>query len=698
MTPADSALVRSSDLLYPNLQIINALMREFSCSEQEAISMLQSDDANISEGQKHYAYFVQLFKRNQENKGTPHSSTSDPKQTEGQKRNIAPADDHFLGRGGLPPSKSLFAPHNAGVGPIPYVFHGVEDLSSKTKATGDDSGAPFSDWDFILPQFPPPATLVPEIGAAVNLEALVRVIQHGATIKGLGDYVEHLEYVDSYDRDYLRQSMNKAVEGFPPIFYAVETNNIEFVQLFLKYGADASAVHSPSQTPLLAYAIVNGEQARKDTTAMVLTLLRYAASPSAIPSGVFTPYMQDPSTTYKLKDGKKADVTDTAKWGTDKAIRILNQAANLTQRYWLYQVSRMKSPTARKRQVAQIRDAEGLLDIPYFLVGQTIAKELLMQRLLTHLMIGSKRPLVLCFAGPSGHGKTELARQLGHLMSLDLEVVDCTTFSREFELFGGRAPYQGYERGSPLNNFLAAHAGKKSIVFLDEFEKTSTEIHNSLLVPFDTGDYQDRRNRGKVDCSNTIWILATNALDETIFDFCDSNDAILGDDVAEKSKLVRKLSKELQHVFFQRFGAPLTGRISDFVPFVPFSEGEQAVITHKTLLDLASKFRLPVCLDKGPAERLIGDIRLRIEKDATVCSMLAEDHYHRKLGARSLRAAGQKIERMVADDYLDVDEKIQEDRGLQDFVVGVVGTEIVGRAGKRNAKVVDVDFDMEQSQ
>jgi hypothetical protein len=45
------------------------------------------------------------------------------------------------------------------------------------------------------------------------------------------------------------------------------------------------------------------------------------------------------------------------------------------------------------------------------------------------MVISKKTPLVLVFAGPSGHGKTELARQLGHLLSLELEVVDCTNFT-----------------------------------------------------------------------------------------------------------------------------------------------------------------------------------------------------------------------------------------------------------------------------
>lgn len=112
-------------------------------------------------------------------------------------------------------------------------------------------------------------------------------------------------------------------------------------------------------------------------------------------------------------------------------------------------------PPRKQRQIAQREKAEGLLGVPYFLFGQSVATELLTKTLLTHLMMQDKEPLVICFAGPRGHGKTEPARQVGHLLYLDLEVVDCTTFTKGMELFGSRDPYNGAAEGSRLNNFLA---------------------------------------------------------------------------------------------------------------------------------------------------------------------------------------------------------------------------------------------------
>lgn len=128
----------------------------------------------------------------------------------------------------------------------------------------------------------------------------------------------------------------------------------------------------------------------------------------------------------------------------------------------------------------------------------------------SHLAMSREKPLVLLFAGPSGHGKTELARKFGELMSLDLLTVDCTMFTREDELFGPKPPYQGYQAGSPLNNFLARMSGRKSIVFMDEFEKTSKEVRNALLLPFENGTfpYDSTLLMSNLLWKESIWTVA----------------------------------------------------------------------------------------------------------------------------------------------------------------------------------------------
>lgn len=119
------------------------------------------------------------------------------------------------------------------------------------------------------------------------------------------------------------------------------------------------------------------------------------------------------------------------------------------------------------------------------------------------------KPLVLLFAGSSDYGKTELAMRMGDLLFVESITVDCTETKHETDIFGPKAPYHKYEKRSPLNNHLAKWAGQRSVVFLDEFDKTMEEVRKGLFLLFQSGDYRDRRDKKLLDCSETIWILAT---------------------------------------------------------------------------------------------------------------------------------------------------------------------------------------------
>lgn len=351
----------------------------------------------------------------------------------------------------------------------------------------DHENSRHEEWDFLLPRLPMLDIFTED---DFSPDTLAAAIQHDVTTHRIRSYL-HL-----YDTRLLGQDINANVMGFPLIFYAVESNNEEMVRLLIEYGASTSAVHEASQVPLLAFAIMCGETLQIDTTNMVCVLLSKGASAGVIPMDLFTPYIRDTTASVERRAEKEIGGIDETAWCSQGTKARLAKNINLTQRYFLEKSTKLKPPSTKRRQIARLKNCQGLLGIPYFLIGQSVATERLVQRLLTHLMMPTKQPLVLCFAGPSGHGKTELARQLGHLLSLDLEVVDCTTFTDERELFGPRPPYSGYKDGSAVNNFLAEHSGKRCIVFLDEFEKTTKEIHQALLLPFDNGmDTHDETSR-----------------------------------------------------------------------------------------------------------------------------------------------------------------------------------------------------------
>lgn len=354
--------------------------------------------------------------------------------------------------------------------PIPELLNVIE---MPIKVAPDNSLN--KEWDFILPGL---LDVSLEDVDYLDSYSLASAIQHGAIASHIRSYL------NLCDTRVTEQHINATVEGFPLIFYAVASNSEDIVRLFIEYGANPNAVYEPLNVPLLAFAIMCSETLQIDTTNMVCVLLSKGASPCAIPKDLYMPYLQDNSASSGQK-GTEA-IEDVA-WCSPEIKARLSKNVNLTHRYFLDKSTKLKPPSTKRRQIARLRKCQGLLGIPYFLIGQSVATELLIQKLLIHMMLPAKKPLVLCFAGPSGHGKTELARQLGHLLSLDLEIVDCTTFTHEMELFGPRRPYHGYEKGSAVNNFLVGHSGRRCIVFLDEFEKTTKEIHSSLLLPFDNG-------------------------------------------------------------------------------------------------------------------------------------------------------------------------------------------------------------------
>jgi len=330
-------------------------------------------------------------------------------------------------------------------------------------------------WDFILPMITAPDEYIP--GEKFSIRKLAGAITNAMNINIIR------EYLAVYDAEVLKKEINELIDGIPILFFAVTTNDDTILRTLVTYGADLAAVHEKSKVPLLAFAIIHGSIAESDTTSTVATLLSLGASASQLPDALFKKYYEDlPVSAIDL--GPQAAEYP---WCTGDMMGRLQKAANLSHRYYLWRSTLIKPPSVRDKQVARLKNADPLLGLPYFLIGQTLASERLLLKLLSHIMVPSKKPLVLVFAGPSGHGKTELARRLGYLLGLDLEVVDCTIVNQEIELFGPRDPYVEASRGSPLNNFLAAHAGNPCIVFLDEFEKTTKDIHQALLLPFDNG-------------------------------------------------------------------------------------------------------------------------------------------------------------------------------------------------------------------
>lgn len=136
-------------------------------------------------------------------------------------------------------------------------------------------------------------------------------------------------------------------------------------------------------------------------------------------------------------------------------------------------------------------------------------------------------------------------------------------------------------------------------------------------------------------------------------------------------ELVKSLCKTLRKESIGKFGAPLTGRITDFVPFLTFSEGEQACVAHKDLTEVGKNMAKPIVVSRDRKEqRFVGNIDLQVPKDYSICRIIAQEEYLVQLGARSVISGVRRlVEDEVLDHFLDIDAEITEDQGITTYRV-----------------------------
>jgi len=260
------------------------------------------------------------------------------------------------------------------------------------------------------------------------------------------------------------------------------------------------------------------------------------------------------------------------------------------------------------------------------------------------------------FLGPSGVGKTELAKTLAEflfgdeqaLISLDMsEYMEKHTVSR---LVGSPPGYVGYEEGGQLTE--AVRRKPFSVVLFDEIEKAHPDVFNTLLQILEEGRLTDSQGRS-VDFRNTVLIMTSNLGTR------DLRKANLGFTKNDESVTYQRMKEKVTESLKEHFRPEFLNRVDEVIVFHELSRGEVTEIVDLMVARVATQLE-----SQG--------MGLEVTVDAK--GYLAEKGYDPELGARPLRRAIQRL----------VEDPLSERLLLKEFKAGQI-------------IVVDVESDQDDS-
>ena len=249
-----------------------------------------------------------------------------------------------------------------------------------------------------------------------------------------------------------------------------------------------------------------------------------------------------------------------------------------------------------------------------------------------------KRPAgSFIFAGPTGVGKTELAKTLAEFLFDDEDAlirVDMSEFSEKYaasRLFGAPPGYIGYEEGGELTEKVRRKPF--SVVLFDEIEKAHPDIFNSLLQVLDDGHLTDGQGR-KVDFKNTIIILTTNLGTRDIAKAANTGFNLGANTESSYQRMKEQVSSELK----QQFRPEFLNRLDDIIVFKQLTKPEVRQI---------------VDLDVKKLDDRLFDRHMSLDLTDEAKDLLAQKGFDPLLGARPLRRVIQRdIEDAISEKIL----------------------------------------------
>lgn len=218
------------------------------------------------------------------------------------------------------------------------------------------------------------------------------------------------------------------------------------------------------------------------------------------------------------------------------------------------------------------------------------------------------------FLGPTGVGKTELAKSLAsslfdsekHMIRIDMsEYMEKHAVSR---LIGAPPGYVGHDEGGQLTE--AVRRNPYSVILLDEVEKAHTDVFNVLLQILDEGRLTDSKGRS-VDFKNTIIIMTSNI-----------GSQILLENVKDSGKIDEATEKAVMNSLNAYFKPEILNRMDDIVLFKPLTVDDMQMIVDKILINLNMRLM---------------DQRITLEISDEAAKWMGETAYEPQFGARPLK-------------------------------------------------------------
>lgn len=309
----------------------------------------------------------------------------------------------------------------------------------------------------------------------------------------------------------------------------------------------------------------------------------------------------------------------------DKAIDIMDEVGasykldNRSGKVSLQSIKQMVAKMAKIPEIEATKDDKSLLkNLEKHLKSRIFGQDSAISEVVSALKrnkagLGAPNKPIgsFLFSGPSGVGKTELAKEIAKSLGINFERIDMSEYMERIstsQLIGASAGYVGYEKGGILTEMIKKNP--HTLLLLDEVEKAHPDVLNLFLQVMDYGKLTDN-NGQSVDFSSVILILTSNV---------GSKEApVLG----FKQDTALRFSSAIKDYFSPEF----RNRLDAIIAFNPLSPKEILQIVDKNIADLNAQIapkNVEILLDKSARERL------------------AEIGFSAELGARPLALAIQK--------------------------------------------------------